>query len=481
MIVVKSYDVVVVGAGVGGCAMAYRLCSSGKNVLLLEKGSSSLKQSQNIDKPILFCRNNIEETVKNVPLAEGPGGNSLIYGGQLSRFDRSCFQSDTGESTTFPFTYSEIESYYSEIEALFVGEELALSGPDKKVLASFEKCGFESLPCTHAVSFFEGCDGCGGKLCKRKCKKDFYSVLCANLVKSGFLAIEDGVQIKHIEIVEGNVTSISYNLKGVECEVRTNALVFSAGALRTPELIQRHLSGAITNDFSNKIGKGLAFHVSDFYLLYPKFIMSGAISTAKLLNGRLSCGQAECSSARYTVQSVGAPVKKEYIERFILRRLPGRLALNPVMRHLVGAFSKVAEWLGSRSHVVATIVQDPMLEVNRVEGSLNLPNLKVSYSQNGEFIASIKQIDKQLRNALKMKFFIFRLGGQGNINYGHPMGGCAMGDAEMFPVDKTGRLKQLQNVYIGDASIFPISGDTNPSLTIAAVAFRTADQLLAKI
>ena len=73
------------------------------------------------------------------------------------------------------------------------------------------------------------------------------------------------------------------------------------------------------------------------------------------------------------------------------------------------------------------------------------------------------------------------LNGNCNLNYGHPMGGCAMGQKASFPVDENGRLKPFSNIFVADASIFPVSGDTNPSLTIAAVSFRTADQMLNKI
>ena len=255
-------------------------------------------------------------------------------------------------------------------------------------------------------------------------------------------------------------------------------LVFSAGALKTPDLIKKIIPEALTCEVYKKIGVGLAFHVSDFYLLYPKFRMPGPNHRVKILNGRLKLNLRKSGDAKYTVQSVGAPIKKEYVQRFILRRLPKNIVSIPLVKPFVTLLSTCAEWFGARAHVIATIVQDPMLEGNCVEYDPNLSFLKVHYSSTSEFKVSVNKIDKQLRNILKKKFFVVGLGGQGNVNSGHPMGGCAMGENENFPVDKTGRLKPMKNIYVADASVFPISGDTNPSLTISAVAFRTADQIL---
>ncbi|HUZ29400.1 MAG TPA: GMC oxidoreductase [Solirubrobacteraceae bacterium] len=37
----------------------------------------------------------------------------------------------------------------------------------------------------------------------------------------------------------------------------------------------------------------------------------------------------------------------------------------------------------------------------------------------------------------------------------------------------------MPNLYVADASVFPTSGDYNPTLTIQAMAWRTADRIIA--
>ena len=60
----------------------------------------------------------------------------------------------------------------------------------------------------------------------------------------------------------------------------------------------------------------------------------------------------------------------------------------------------------------------------------------------------------------------------------HQCGTCRMGtDPATSVVDVAGKSHDLANLYLADASVFPASGATNPTLTIAANAFRVADGL----
>ena len=61
----------------------------------------------------------------------------------------------------------------------------------------------------------------------------------------------------------------------------------------------------------------------------------------------------------------------------------------------------------------------------------------------------------------------------------HQMGTMRMGaDESTSVVDPSGRLRGLPNVYVADGSVFPTSGGYNPTLTIQAMAWRTADLMV---
>ena len=62
----------------------------------------------------------------------------------------------------------------------------------------------------------------------------------------------------------------------------------------------------------------------------------------------------------------------------------------------------------------------------------------------------------------------------------HQMGTMVMGSSpDTSVVDPNGRFWGIPNMYVTDGSIFPSSGGYNPTLTIQAMAWRTADRLVA--
>ncbi|MDP9382860.1 MAG: GMC family oxidoreductase, partial [Chloroflexota bacterium] len=60
----------------------------------------------------------------------------------------------------------------------------------------------------------------------------------------------------------------------------------------------------------------------------------------------------------------------------------------------------------------------------------------------------------------------------------HLMGGCRMGsDPETSVVDQWCRSWDVPNLFVCDGSVFVTSSGVNPSLTIQAIAARTADYI----
>ena len=65
-------------------------------------------------------------------------------------------------------------------------------------------------------------------------------------------------------------------------------------------------------------------------------------------------------------------------------------------------------------------------------------------------------------------------------NY-HQLGGTRMGtDPAKSVVDANCRVHGYANLYVTGGSVFPTSGWANPTLTIVALALRTADHLAAQ-
>jgi choline dehydrogenase-like flavoprotein len=67
-------------------------------------------------------------------------------------------------------------------------------------------------------------------------------------------------------------------------------------------------------------------------------------------------------------------------------------------------------------------------------------------------------------------------------NTNHEIGGCRMGaDPKTSVVNEYCRAHDVPNLYVVDASVFPSSSEKNPTLTIMALATRTADHIASRL
>jgi choline dehydrogenase-like flavoprotein len=83
-----------------------------------------------------------------------------------------------------------------------------------------------------------------------------------------------------------------------------------------------------------------------------------------------------------------------------------------------------------------------------------------------------------MRGALKGLSYRLIAEADNNQRIAHACGTCRFGDDPGTSVlDRNCRAHGLENLYVVDASFFPTSGGTNPSLTIAANALRVAAHL----
>lgn len=125
------YDAIVIGTGAGGGTLAWALASTGKRLLLLERGGYLPREKENWDPEAVFRRHRYrtEETWKG---AEGDafrpemhycvGGQTKVYGAALLRLRREDFgelRHHDGTSPAWPLGYDDIEPYYTEAEWLY--------------------------------------------------------------------------------------------------------------------------------------------------------------------------------------------------------------------------------------------------------------------------------------------------------------------------------------------------------------------------
>ena len=138
-------DVIIIGTGAGGGTLAYDLASSGKRILLLERGDYLPREKDNWDTRAVFI--DAKYKAKEVwhdrqgkefhpGIHYYVGGNTKVYGAALLRFRKEDFgeiKHHGGVSPAWPITYEDLEPYYTKAERLYqVHGERGLDPTDRR-------------------------------------------------------------------------------------------------------------------------------------------------------------------------------------------------------------------------------------------------------------------------------------------------------------------------------------------------------------
>ena len=128
----SHYDVIIIGTGAGGATLAHRLASSGKRILLLERGDYLRREPDNWDSRAVFTANKYKarETwydKEGRPFHPGQhyyvGGQTKFYGAALFRLREPDFgevRHHGGLSPAWPLSYEDFAPYYDQAERLYL-------------------------------------------------------------------------------------------------------------------------------------------------------------------------------------------------------------------------------------------------------------------------------------------------------------------------------------------------------------------------
>ena len=127
----ENYDVIIIGTGAGGGTLAHTLASSGKRILLLERGDHLPRETDNWDpKPVFVDGKYISKDTwfDRDGKAFQPqvhyfvGGATKLYGAALYRLRPADFgeiKHANGISPAWPLSYDDFEPWYTQAEWLY--------------------------------------------------------------------------------------------------------------------------------------------------------------------------------------------------------------------------------------------------------------------------------------------------------------------------------------------------------------------------
>lgn len=510
-----DWDVIVVGTGMGGSTIGFELARLGRRVLFVEKGKFLYDTSVQAEPdscsetearllagrwPVrLEGRTSFGPVEFHAPLGCGTGGSTVLYGAQLERFARQDFtpranfpdipHADLPEE--WPVSHDELLPFYRRAEAHYgvcgtpdplnldaeatLREPPPLSERDQFLFDTFTERGLH--PYRSHVGYYrrKDCWECLD-LCRRRCKSDAGTTCLLPALTEHGASILPECEVSGLIADRTRVKAIRASWRGRQLVVPAKIIVLACGALMTPVLLLRSRSPDWPDGLANSsgaVGRNLMLHTSDFVIINQgvERPVAGPLKSISLNDFYFDDGK-----KLGTLQSSGLPALPPVILSYLryLEEKDPRWWRRPVSRFAPRIADLVAHW-SRRASIFSTIVEDLPYPENRVlldSSALNGWRFEYSYprelrQRNHHFR---RQLARRLEPRLETRVVT---GGRNNINYGHACGTCRFGvNAQTSVLDSTNRAHDLANLYVVDASFFPSSGGTNPSLTIATNALR---------
>ncbi|MDF7673216.1 GMC family oxidoreductase [Acetobacteraceae bacterium ESL0709] len=492
-------DIVIIGSGVGGGSVAYQLAATGARILILERGDFLPKEVQNREAEAVFIQNRYrttEEWCREDGSHFRPGqyyyvgGHTKFYGTAMFRFRESDFEEthfDDGISPAWPISYSDLEPYYAQAEALFGVRGEAGVDPTEpprsgnyphpaiphepviaRMVAGLARQGLRPFHMPSAIDYGDGgacerCGTCDAFPCMIDAKGDAETSLLKRILDRPNVTLWTNAKVQRL-ITDGEGKAI----KGVEIEhngkkqvIEAPLFVLSAGAINSALILLRSASEKNPHGVANRSGV-VGRHLMNHHL-------TGLIGILPFSENRTNFpktvsvndfyyGLPGDSGARGNIQMLGK-IQGAMI-RSIHRNFPVSFA-DMFGHHTV-------DWLMMSEDLPKS---DSQVRLTR-EGEVEIAYHPGGWPGHDRFVKAMRH---KLR---KLGFPVILRHSFGIEAPSHQCGTVRMGqDPKRSVLNAFCQAHDHPNLYVVDGGFFPSSAALNPALTIAAQALRVGDHL----
>ena len=473
-----KFDVIVVGSGAGGSAVAYHLTQTGRRVLLLEKGMELPRDGSTLDPDTVLRRGTFlsdEPWVDRDGRSTVPeehfnlGGKTRWYGAALLRFAPHEFAADADHGClAWPFGYAELEPFYDEAEKLLGVRNFQTEANFQDIVAKLRlrdaQWRKQPMPLGLAadiLSFPQEARHFDAFASVRGLKSDAESSLLARVRGKPNLVILTGKAVSGFIPAAGDATRVA----GVECEDGTRheaeVVVIAAGALHSPRLLQSYLerSGlARTLPSYAQVGRNYKSHVLTAMLaLSHRPVTDVLCKTLLLLHEGLP---------HSTVQTLGGNLAEEILRSQVPSFVPNWVSA-PIAKRVYGLFLQTEDGSHPDNRVLA-----------RGSGVSDRPQLNYDLARLPAARAEHQQLVRTLRRQLLSLGYLALVKAIPLQGTAHACGTLVTGnDPATSVVDADGKVHGMGNLYVADGSVLPRSSRANPALSIYAWGLRLASHL----
>ena len=521
----ETADVLIIGAGASGAAMAWSLAETRMRIVCLEQGDwmnpleypstgrdwegrafsdmsiSPNRRKRDTDYPVNDANSPI-----SVANFNAVGGSTILYAGHFPRFHPSDFRvkSLDGVADDWPISYETLEPYYAENDRMMgtsgLGGDPAYPpkqammppvpmGKSGTTLAKgFNQLGWHWWPSDTAIATapYDGRDRCinlgaCGSGCAQGAKASTDITYWPHAVRSG-VEVRTRCRVREITVNEQGMASgvVYYDEDGVEQFQAAEVVVVACNGVGTPRLLLNSASAQFPDGLANSsglVGKNLMFH--------PYASIQGIFDEP--MDGYKGPGVCIWSQEFYETDA-----ERDFVRGYTYEIHRGR---GPVATAMTGLFSGRIPWgeghhaayrqLFNRITGMVGICEDLPEEHNTVtldpelKDAHGIPAPKIDYTLSEN---SRRMLDHAVARATEV---LTAAGAKDIISEApigvggwHLMGTARMGkDPQRSVVNEWGRSHDVRNLFIVDGSIFVTSAGVNPTRTIQALALYIADSM----
>jgi choline dehydrogenase-like flavoprotein len=487
-------DVIIIGSGMGGATLAAALASTGRRILIVERGERLPDTPEARDPDAIFRRGHYKpdelwHEVSGAEIRPGNyacvGGNTKFYGAVLLRYRAEDFRPLRhigGTTPGWPVTYDALEPFYSRAETLYRVRGDAAQDPSEpphsgrypfppvpdepdiaRLRAAFSAQGLHvaALPLgvdidrwlARAPTGWDAFPDTTGA------KSDAESCGLAVALQHPKVTLQTGTRVVRLLSQGRRVTGVEVERAGQRETLTAPIVVLAAGAILSSALLlasanDDHPRGLANG--SDQVGRNFMNHNLTGMVAYNPFRRNRTVyeKTIQINDFYLTGGPG------------GEPLGNIQM----LGRITGPI--------LAGE-SGLPLWL---SHHIA----ERSIHIMAMSEDLPDPESRVLW-RNGRVVLDWRQTNTQAHDLLvgRLKRAMRRAGWPVTLTRGfpkskpsHQCGTNRMGaDPAASVVDVNLKAHDLDNLYLCDASVLPTSAAVNPSLTVAALALRCGDHI----
>ena len=496
-----TYDIIIIGTGAGGAALAYALKDSGMKILLLERGDYLPREPENWQPEAVINQKRYQandtwyDADSNTPFRPGTyyfvGGNTKMYGAAFPRFRERDFEAiefEEGISPAWPIRYAELEPYYERAEQLFwvhgqQGEDSTephRTGPypfphiphepyAADLMARLRAQGFHPFSLPMGLDLRPGgtcirCETCDGFPCKLHAKADAEVCLVRPALQSANVQMQTRTLARRLltDAAGKRVVGVEVERDGDVSVLRANSFVVACGATHSPALLLRsatdkHPSGLANS--SGLVGRNYMAHINSTLIAVDPARRNSDVFSKTIAVNDFYFGSPTYKFPMGNLQVLGKIQAGGYIAH-------AHPELSQTQQAEMRAHS--ADWW-----VMSEDLPDPD---NRVFlGSNDEIRVRRRFANMRTHTNLVQHAEAMLRAVGYTEIIHTLMPVETNS---HQCGTLRFGDDPRTSVlNECCRAWDIDNLYVMDASFFPSSTAMNPALTIVAQALRVGEQI----